>query len=201
MGMYATFNAVSDANISAILETPQLIGGIVFKEEPDIYWEDSKDTAKLNLFEKLLGKKPVPMTPSERPRLTLTENESNEIDIDKAWHGIHYCLTQDIGEGNHPLGFILYGGRSAGDIEVGYGPARLFTSVETAAISTLLEKVSSDDLKENYKPEKMDDVYPSVIWMRTDEDNFEYIDEYFAVLKNFLSACVRDGLGMATCIV
>ena len=200
MGMYVTLNAVSDSNINAILDTPELIGGIIFKEEPDIFWE-TPQPEKLSFLSKLLGKKPLPVERVERPKLVLTELEQNEIDLDKAWHGIHYCLTQDIGEGSHPLGFILYGGRLAGDLDVGYGPARLFTSVETAELNLLLQKVSSDDLKANYEPEKMNDVYPSVIWSRTDEDNFEYINENFAELKKFVTECVRDKLGMTICII
>ena len=141
------------------------------------------------------------MKTTERPKLVLTKAEQNEADLGKAWHGLHYCLTQDIGEGDHPLGFILYGGRVAGDLDVGYGPARLITSAETAEINSLLQKVSSDDLKANYEPEKMDDVYPSVIWSRTDEDNFEYISENFVELKKFVAECVRDKLGMTICIV
>jgi len=201
MGMYAQLNAVSDLNIDKILATPELIGSIMFKEEPDIFWEDSQSTGKLSFLSKILGKKPMPAEMKERPRLVLTEPENNEMDLDKAWHGIHYCLTQDIGEGSHPLGFILYGGHLAGDIDVGYGPARLFTGAETAELNTLLQKVSSDDLKANYEPEKMDDVYPSVIWSRTDENNFEYIDENFSDLKKFLAQCVQDKVGMTISII
>ena len=200
MGMYVTLHAVSDSNINAILATPELIGGIVFKEEPDAFWEDSQTAEKLSFLSKLFGKKPAPVKPQERPRLVLTDVENNEVDLDKAWHGIHYCLTQDIGEGDHPLGFILYGGNLAGDIDVGYGPARLFTRTETADINSKLQQVSSDDLKANYDPDKMGDVYPSVIWSRTDEDNFDYIDENFSILKKFLAECARDELGMAISI-
>jgi len=201
MGMYAQLNAVSDLNINKILATPELIGGIMFKEEPDIYWEDNEPTEKLSFLSKLLGKKPMPVEIKERPKLVLTEPENNEIDLDKAWHGIHYCLTGDIGEGTHPLGFILYGGHFVGDLDVGYGPARLFTSAETADLNTKLQDVSSDNLKANYKPEEMDDVYPSVIWSREDEDNFEYIDQNFSELKKFIAKCVHDEVGMAISII
>jgi len=200
MGMYVTLHAVSDSNINAILATPELIGGVVFKEEPDAFWEDSQPAEKLSFLSKLLGKKSTPVRTSERPKLVLTDVENNEVDLDKAWHGIHYCLTQDIGEGNHPLGFILYGGRLAGDIDVGYGPARLFTRTETVDINSKLQQVSSDDLKENYDPDKMGDVYPSVIWSRTDEDNFAYIDENFSTLKKFVAQCVQDEVGMVISI-
>jgi hypothetical protein len=195
MGMYAVLHAVSDSNIKAILATPELIGYITFKEDPEAIWEFSK-SEKRSFLSRFFGKKPEPQKVTERPKLVLTEAEQKEIDLDKAWHGLHYCLTQDIGEGSHPLGFILYGGQLAGDIDLGYGPARLFTSSETADINAKLQAVSSEGLKANYDPTKMDDVYPSVIWSRTDEDNFEYINAYFSDLKRFLGECVREKVGM-----
>ena len=89
MGMYVTLNAGSDSNINAILDTPELIGGIIFKEEPDIFWE-TPQPEKLSFLSKLLGKKPLPVERVERPKLVLTELEQNEIDLDKAWHCLLY---------------------------------------------------------------------------------------------------------------
>ena len=70
MGMYVVLNAVSDSNINAILQTPELIGGITHKEEPDIFWE-TPQPEKLSFVSKLLGKKPLPVESIERPKLCL----------------------------------------------------------------------------------------------------------------------------------
>lgn len=48
----------------------------------------------------------------------------DEIDLDKAWNGIHYLQTGAALEGDPPLNFILFGGVEIGFEDVGYGAAR-----------------------------------------------------------------------------
>lgn len=54
----------------------------------------------------------------------------NEMDVDKAWHGIHFLLCGNTWEGEHPLNFVVCGGQYVGDVDVGYGPARVYMSAE-----------------------------------------------------------------------
>src|SRR4051812_22134863 len=63
------------------------------------------------------------------------------IDIEKSWHGIHYLLTGTRDEGDGPLNFILAGGQEVGDVDVGYGPARAFTSEQVRGIAGALEPI------------------------------------------------------------
>src|ERR1700722_3238791 len=53
-----------------------------------------------------------------------------DLDVDKAWHGLHFLLTGTAWEGAPPLDFIVKGGRQIGDVDVGYGPARAFSSAD-----------------------------------------------------------------------
>jgi hypothetical protein len=55
-----------------------------------------------------------------------------EDDVDKAWQGLHFLLTGSAWNGEPPLNFLVSGGREIGDVDVGYGPARGFTSTEVA---------------------------------------------------------------------
>src|SRR3712207_3831611 len=55
-----------------------------------------------------------------------------EIDLDKAWHGIHFLLTGTAWEGQEPLCYLLVGGEYIGDEDVGYGPARVLRPHEVA---------------------------------------------------------------------
>ncbi len=47
----------------------------------------------------------------------------NYIDLDKAWHGVHYLLTGQADGGELPHSLAVTGGEEFGP-EVGYGPAR-----------------------------------------------------------------------------
>jgi len=181
MGIAAAFRAVSDNNIEAILKNPPLVGYIIFEDEPEIFFEDAEKKK----------------TTEPRPTLSLSEAEKNEGDLDKSWHGLHFCLTGTADEAPMPLGFIASGGQNAGDIDTGYGPARLFTSLETKTILMALNEISENQLKQNYIPEKMSDTYLSSVWTDEGDEGFEYIVENFQLLKKFLEKCVSDELGMA----
>ena len=94
-------------------------------------------------------------------------DDDAQLDIDKAWHGLHFLLSGDAEVGEPPLDFILTGGAPVGDIDVGYGPARAFTPGEVRDIATALAPISVDTLRERFDPAAMETaaIYPE-IWMR-----------------------------------
>ena len=96
------------------------------------------------------------------------------------------------------MDFITVGGQTAGVVDVGYGPARLFGSKTVKEIGGILSKVTTEHLRNNYNPTDMEklDIYPN-IWERDGEEGFEYIAGYFESLKLFVSNCSRHNLGMA----
>ena len=65
------------------------------------------------------------------------------IDVRKAWHAIHFLLTGEPWAGEMPLGFIIAGGVQIGDVDVGYGPARAFTSGDVRNIDVALSTIQS----------------------------------------------------------
>ncbi|WP_257451100.1 YfbM family protein [Archangium lipolyticum] len=126
------------------------------------------------------------------------DNSEDVLDIDKAWHGLHFLLTGTDWGGKPPLNFIVAGGETVGDEDVGYGPARAFTPEQLAEISRALDGISSDALRQRFDPAKMMelDIYPS-IWDRdpADDDTLGYVLEHFELLKPFLRKGVERGLG------
>ena len=121
------------------------------------------------------------------------------LDVDKAWHGIHFLLTGTAWEGPEPLDFLVRGGEEVGDIDVGYGPARAFCSREVIEIWGAVEPLGAELLAKAYDPKAMTDqsVYPS-IWDRDpkDDDALGYVLEYYALLREFLAATVAGGQGV-----
>ena len=127
------------------------------------------------------------------------EQSPEELDIEKTWHGLHYLLAGDAWGGDPPLNFLVSGGREIGDVDVGYGPARGFTSAEVAEIAAALDPITSDDLRSRFDPERMmaAQVYPE-IWDRdpAEDDAVGYLVEYFEMLKPFVRAARDDGKGL-----
>jgi hypothetical protein len=125
-----------------------------------------------------------------------SDESGGEEDIDKSWHGLHYLLTRSAWEGDPPLNFLVTGGREIGDVDVGYGPARGFTSAEVAEIAGALGQISTDDLRGRFDPEQMmkAQIYPE-IWDRDpgEDDTLGYLVEYFEGLKAFLQRTAASG--------
>lgn len=121
------------------------------------------------------------------------------LDVDKAWHGLHFLFTGTAWEGSPPLNFIVAGGTEIGDVDVGYGPARAFTNAEVRNIARSLESITADDLRSRFDPKKMTalEIYPE-IWNRPpqEDDTIGYLLEYFELLKPFIVKGASEGFGL-----
>jgi hypothetical protein len=196
MGMCLVLRSVSDTNIQKLIAYPPLVFRLIAHDEPEFYLAAVKDQTKTGFFAKLFGSKKsnAPVEPTD---FQLTENENFETDLDKAWQGIHYCLNKTAYEAIPPMDFLTIGGVPCGDIEIGIGPGRLFTSDIVAEIYKGISVISNEQFHSNYDPTAMDelDIYPQ-FWERDGEEGFEYIQGNFEFLKNFLSHCVTHKIGM-----
>ena len=121
----------------------------------------------------------------------------NCVDVDKAWHGIHYLLTGQADGGPHPLGLAVFGGEEFGP-EVGYGPARFLSPSQVAEVAEALSTLSVDALGQRFNPEDMEakKIYPDVIWVRDRQDAFEYLLENYQQLVVLYRDAAARGDGM-----
>lgn len=129
----------------------------------------------------------------------LLDSEEGEIDLDKAWHGIHFLLTGTGWEGEGPLAFLVKGGQEVGEEDVGYGPARAFFPDAVAAIAAAIAPLTNDELTARYDTKRMTslEIYPG-IWDREDEraSNLEYLLDYFDTLRDFVKAAAAEHQGL-----
>ena len=129
----------------------------------------------------------------------LDELEENEevggVGMDKAWHGIHFLLTGSVWEGAEPLCYLVKGGEVIGTED---DWAWLLRPNQIADWANALSTISADDLRKRYDPMAMAkaDIYPS-IWDRVDEeqDNLEYLLDYYEVLCSFLEQTKKENKG------
>ena len=202
MGMILELSTVADSTIDRLLEKPTLIWQILAPDEHRGVASRSAEQTQ-GFFARLFGKKKADGVAPPMPELQLADDERNETDLDKAWHGIHYLLTGSNWGGDPPLNFLVAGGLPVGDVDVGYGPARVFHSSEVARIHDDLGAIQPDDLRRRYNPDEMmeQDIYPT-IWDRDpkDDDALGYLVEYFAVLQRFVGEAAGRGLGIVVTI-
>src|SRR5579863_7993210 len=83
------------------------------------------------------------------------------LDIDKAWHGIHFLLTGEAWGGEPPAALAILGGTEIGE-DIGYGPARYLSVEEVRTVAATLAATPRNVIAERYQPEAMEraGVYP-----------------------------------------
>lgn len=197
MGICCVLKSLSDINASRILADPPLIWRLIAPDDSEIYLECVGANKKPGFFSRLFGARSA-LIPEELPNFSFCKGENLELDLDKAWHGIHFCLNKSADDGEFPFDFLVRGGKEVGKIEVGYGPARIFTDKEVKKIWEAISHISTESLRKNYQPDQMEslEIYPG-IWARDGEEAFSYLEENFNNLKKFLNQCVINNFGLA----
>ena len=121
------------------------------------------------------------------------------LDLDKAWHGLHFLLTGSAWEGEGPLGFLVACGEPVGDIDMGYGPARALSPDGVRELDGALSRITSQDLRARFDPAKMmaESVYPT-IWDRDprEDDVLGWVIASFEELKGFVRRASQEGRGL-----
>lgn len=116
-----------------------------------------------------------------------------ELDLDKAWHGIHYLLTGTVWEAGEGAGAAILGGAEVGE-DGGYGPARLLDPEAVRAVAGGLDGLTVDALRARFDPAAMKaaDIYPDV-WSNGTDEFDDYLAPHFAELCRFYRAAAANG--------
>jgi hypothetical protein len=188
MSMIGNFRSLSDEDVRALLEHPSRV-------EQLLYGEDAFPGTNGEVVS-LFGH--AAQSPGEQDSWE-EGGDGDELDVDKAWHGIHFLLTGTTWEGSFPLNFIVSGGKEIGDIDVGYGPARALMSEDVRALDGALEPLTSAELQRRFDPEQMTklQIYPE-IWDNDpdDDDSLGYLIEYYTDLRDFVRRTAERGHGL-----
>jgi len=117
---------------------------------------------------------------------------NQELDLAKAWHGLHFMLTGSDWEGPEPFAYLLDGGEAIGneeDHDLGYGPARGLSNAEVTRFSAALDGLSEPDFKARYDSAAMDEleIYP-LDWSKEEkpEEIVGWLATSFKELKQFV---------------
>ena len=124
-------------------------------------------------------------------------DKSERIDVDKAWHGIHFLLAGTTWEANNTAGEAVMGGRVVAEIDLGMGPCRYHTVERVREISSELEKLAPDTLKPRFDPAAMmqNAIYP-MMWDQNDPDDLKYLISNYRKLQKFYMEAGQKGSAM-----
>lgn len=114
------------------------------------------------------------------------------LDIDKAWHLIHFLLTGKTWDGEEPMSFAVLGGKLIGEVDVGYGPARYLSPTQVEATAKALADISPNELWKRFDRQQVRqaEIYPSG-WGGNETER-DYILQHFSDLKSFFSDAASD---------
>ena len=140
-GMVWTARAIDPSLISAIKSDNQLLRETLFGDPPKALTEKLKKEGHVDLGANQVLVNELRAWAEQRK----AEVGDTEVDLDKAWHGIHYLLTGSVESNGTLASKVIMGGENIGP-DRGYGPAQLLKPAEVKAIAQLLEETSPDML-------------------------------------------------------
>src|SRR3569832_1383456 len=78
--------------------------------------------------------------PEQFGELLESDDEETSVDLDKAWHGIHWLLTGSADPTAETLSDAILGGEGIGE-DLGYGPGRLLAAARVGAVAEALDGI------------------------------------------------------------
>lgn len=129
--------------------------------------------------------------PDQVEELLESDDDDTSVDIDKAWHGVHWLLTGSDEPTDDPASAVIFGGEPFGE-DLGYGPPRLLSAEDVERVSQALRTVDDDLLRQRMDPAAMRraKIYPA-IW---DDDVLDdYLLPAVQELRSFYDAATDAG--------
>lgn len=123
--------------------------------------------------------------------------DERALSIDKAWYALHWLLTGTAEAAEPPLNFIIAGGAEIGDVDVGYGAARAFTSDQVREIQQTLAALPTHELLSRYDGPAMHDLYPEG-WDRPErrQQDLAFLASHYEALTAFVARAADRGSGL-----
>lgn len=119
------------------------------------------------------------------------------LNIERAWHGLHFLFTGTSDGGEEPACYFVHGGEAIDD--EGYG--RALRPAEVQGFASFLASLTPDELRRRYDPARMTtlEIDPDSIWDDGPDDGEsprEWLIDCFNDVKAFTTRAAAAGDGM-----
>ena len=121
------------------------------------------------------------------------------VDLEKAWHGLHFLFTGTAWEGDEPACYLTRGGEDIGDEDLGYTSIRVLDPERLRAFRRFLDGLSPEELRRRFEPRRMMEleIYPEV-WDDHESEartELDYLLAAFEELRQFVAETADAGDG------
>ena len=202
MGMVCALYRATNKEIDGLVESPETLDDFIEEiEGPGLPVREVRPKGILGFLLRLTPIKIEEVVPEEergnappgRP-----PDPERSMDIEKAWHGLHFLFTGVADGGEEPACYLTSGGESIGDD----GYAHALRPDQTRRFAEFLSAITPDALRQRYDPVRMTSlgIYPDVIWAREPGKNgdspVEWLINAFEDIQAFVGKAAAAGDGM-----
>jgi hypothetical protein len=196
MGMYGILRRATAADVVRLRSDPSLVEPFLFGEPPAMV-----DAGPRGLLGFLLRLTPIKIqrvadTQPEGPLRWPEAGAGEELNLDKAWHGLHFLFTGTDDSEEEPACFLIAGGEDIGEDDGDQVP-RLLSPTQVRDFAAFLGTLTHDELRRRFDPARMTAlrIYPDVIWNRPEEEDqpLGFLLGAFDELQTFMAAAAAAG--------
>jgi hypothetical protein len=204
MGMTCTLRRASAADCERLRAEPEAVREFLFPEGSAPPVVEVREKGLAGWILRLFGVKVTQVDPNWVPPERTAPDDGSELDLDKAWHGLHFILTGTASDGEPPGGFLVHGGQEIGDEDDDSRP-RLLDPTEVRQFSDFLASLSDDEITRRYDAERMTalEIYPEAMWKRdagSQHPPIDYLRGAFHDLRTFVATAAERGDGVVVAI-
>ena len=191
MGMTCSLHRATESDVARLLADPASVAGFL----DDGTGPRVREVRPKGIFGWLLRLTPITITEVDPESAAEWSPDSDRsIDIEKAWHGLHFLLTGTADEGEEPACYLLRGGEDLDD----EGVARALRPGQVRRFSQYLSTLNADDLARRYDPARMTtlEIYPDAIWRRKadpEDSPLEWLIATFEEVRQFVDKAAAAG--------
>jgi hypothetical protein len=122
--------------------------------------------------------------------------DRERVILNKAWHAIHFALTGSRLGGEEPLNFLVSEGTPVGEVDVGFGPARVLTSQQVHQLAAALVPIGPDEVARRIDLRTFDQqlIYPGN-WQR-DGVGADTVITNYRQMRDLIRRAAESNLGL-----
>lgn len=201
MGMYGFLRRIAAADVERIRNDPELLEAFLFGETPIVVEDRIPGFIGFLLRLTPIKVQRVEAPPPNPNPLWPTAGPGEAIDLEKAWHPLHYLLTGTAWEGAEPASYLVHGGEPLGDDDD--VNVRLLRPPQVRAFADFLAALAPEEVARRYDPARMEKLG---VWTpgRLEGDELEvdrrYLIDTFVALRDFAVSAAGRGDAAAVCI-